>query len=41
MNLLEIPAIDRELAETDSCDIEHHVSPETLKKPGTVCGICP
>lgn len=30
-NLLEILGIDRELAETDACEIEHHVSPETLK----------
>ncbi|MDO8874094.1 MAG: metal-dependent transcriptional regulator [Methanoregula sp.] len=30
-NLLEILGIDRELAEVDACQIEHHVSPETLK----------
>ncbi len=30
-NLLEILGIDRELAEIDACQIEHHVSPETLK----------
>lgn len=31
-NLLEILGIDRELAEVDACQIEHHVSPETLKR---------
>jgi len=31
-NLLEILGIDREQAETDACEIEHHVSPETLKR---------
>ncbi len=30
-NLLETLGIDRELAEVDACQIEHHVSPETLK----------
>ena len=30
-NLLETLGIDRELAEIDACQIEHHVSPETLK----------
>ena len=30
-DLLEILGIDSELAETDACEIEHHVSPETLK----------
>ena len=31
-DLLEILGIDRERAETDACEIEHHVSPETLKR---------
>ncbi len=31
-DLLEILGIDREQAETDACEIEHHVSPETLKR---------
>jgi DtxR family Mn-dependent transcriptional regulator len=31
-DLLEILGIDREKAETDACEIEHHVSPETLKR---------
>jgi Mn-dependent DtxR family transcriptional regulator len=31
-NLLEILGIDRELAEADACQIEHHVSPKTLKR---------
>jgi len=30
-DLLEIIGIDQELAEVDACQIEHHVSPETLK----------
>jgi Mn-dependent DtxR family transcriptional regulator len=30
-NLLETLGIDQELAEVDACQIEHHVSPETLK----------
>ena len=30
-DFLEIFGIDRELAEADACQIEHHVSPETLK----------
>jgi len=30
-NLLETLGIDQELAEIDACQIEHHVSPETLK----------
>lgn len=31
-DLLEILGIDREQAETDACEIEHHVSLETLKR---------
>jgi DtxR family Mn-dependent transcriptional regulator len=31
-NLLEILGIDRELAEVDACEIEHHVSGKTLKR---------
>jgi DtxR family Mn-dependent transcriptional regulator len=31
-DLLEILGIDHERAETDACQIEHHVSPETLKR---------
>jgi DtxR family transcriptional regulator, manganese transport regulator len=31
-DLLEIMGIDHEQAETDACEIEHHVSPETLKR---------
>lgn len=31
-NLLEIMGIDRELAEADACEIEHHVSPESLDR---------
>jgi DtxR family Mn-dependent transcriptional regulator len=31
-DLLEILGIDHKLAETDACEIEHHVSPETLKR---------
>lgn len=31
-DLLEILGIDSELAEIDACQIEHHVSPETLKR---------
>jgi len=31
-DLLEILGIDREQAETDACEIEHHVNPETLKR---------
>jgi len=31
-DLFEIIGIDRELAEVDACQIEHHVSPETLKR---------
>jgi DtxR family Mn-dependent transcriptional regulator len=31
-DLLEILGIDNKLAETDACQIEHHVSPETLKR---------
>ena len=31
-NLLEILGINQELAEVDACQIEHHVSPETLKR---------
>jgi DtxR family Mn-dependent transcriptional regulator len=31
-DLLEILGIDRERAETDACEIEHHVSSETLKR---------
>jgi Mn-dependent DtxR family transcriptional regulator len=31
-DLLEILGIDSELAEVDACQIEHHVSPETLKR---------
>jgi DtxR family transcriptional regulator, manganese transport regulator len=31
-NFLEILGIDPELAEIDACQIEHHVSPETLKR---------
>jgi DtxR family Mn-dependent transcriptional regulator len=31
-DLLEILGIDRDQAETDACEIEHHVSPETLKR---------
>jgi DtxR family Mn-dependent transcriptional regulator len=30
-DLLETLGIDREVAEVDACQIEHHVSPETLK----------
>ena len=30
-DLLEIFGIDREMAEAEACQIEHHVSPETLK----------
>jgi DtxR family Mn-dependent transcriptional regulator len=30
-DLLETFSIERELAEVDACQIEHHVSPETLK----------
>jgi Mn-dependent DtxR family transcriptional regulator len=31
-DLFEILGIDRELAEVDACQIEHHVSPEILKR---------
>jgi Mn-dependent DtxR family transcriptional regulator len=31
-DLLEILGIDREKAENDACQIEHHVSPEILKR---------
>ena len=31
-DLLEILGIDPEQAETDACQIEHHISPETLKQ---------
>ena len=31
-DLLEILGIDQERAETDACQIEHHISPETLKR---------
>jgi Mn-dependent DtxR family transcriptional regulator len=31
-DLLEILGIDPKQAETDACQIEHHVSPETLKR---------
>ncbi len=31
-DLLEIIGIDRELAEVDACQIEHHVSTKTLKQ---------
>ena len=31
-DLLEILGIDREKAEIDACQIEHHVSPEILKR---------
>ena len=31
-DLLEILGIDHKQAETDACEIEHHVSPETLKR---------
>jgi len=30
-DLLEIFGIDREMAEAEACQIEHHVSPQTLK----------
>ncbi|WAC05543.1 MAG: metal-dependent transcriptional regulator [Methanoregula sp.] len=30
-DLLEIFGVEREMAEVDACQIEHHVSPETLK----------
>lgn len=31
-DLLEILGIEQEVAEVDACQIEHHVSPETLKR---------
>jgi len=31
-NLLETLGVDRELAEVDACQIEHHVSSKTLKR---------
>jgi DtxR family Mn-dependent transcriptional regulator len=31
-DLLVVLGIDRDRAETDACEIEHHVSPETLKR---------
>jgi DtxR family transcriptional regulator, Mn-dependent transcriptional regulator len=31
-DLLEILGLDRDLAEQDACQIEHHVSPDTLER---------